>query len=356
MISMTLFYELIQVALGNRAVLSKTPSDEEWERLYILCQQQAVTGVTFDALNKLNGQGLKPPKKLLYQWIGNAEQIKARNLLVNKRCGEVTRMFAETGFRTCILKGQGNARLYPNSLSRMTGDIDVWVDADRSRIDEFIHRHFPDIRGGRMHIEFPVFDDVPVEVHYIPIYMYAPSHNRMIQAYFQELADKQFENHVAFEGCDGNCAVPATEFNLIQQMAHMMNHFMGEGIGLRQFIDYYYVLKSLPLTPSPKGEGSDYQLLFKRMGLLKFAQGVMWVEKELFGLKDEYLIVEPSERIGRAIQQTIEEGGNFGHHNRLNIYRHQSLFGRAVGGALQSLRAMHYFPLEASWKIIRKAI
>ena len=90
--------------------------------------------------------------------------------------------------------------------------------------------------------------------------------------------------------------------------------------------------------------------------MLKFAQGVMWVEKELLGLEEKYLIVEPSEWIGRAILQTIEEGGNFGHHSSVNVYRHQSSFGRVVGGAKQSLRAMRYFPMEATWKLLKKLI
>lgn len=77
-------------------------------------------------------------------------------------------------------------------------------------------------------------------------------------------------------------------------------------------------------------------------------------EEELLGLEEKYLIVEPSEEIGRAIQRTIEEGGNFGHHSSLNILCHQSLVGRAIGGAKQSLRTMRYFPTEAMWKVIRK--
>lgn len=92
------------------------------------------------------------------------------------------------------------------------------------------------------------------------------------------------------------------------------------------------------------------------MGLLKFAQGVTWIEKELLGLEDKYLIVEPSEKIGRAIQRTIEDGGNFGHHSSLNSLRHQNLIGRAIGGAKQSLCAIRYFPTEAAWKVIRKII
>ena len=268
MTSMTLFYELIQVALGNRTVLSRTPSEAEWYDLYNMCQKQSVVGVAFDALECLNEQRQKPPLDLLYQWIGDAEQIKQQNLRVNKRCVEISRMFTEAGFKTCILKGQGNARMYDVrslmadgrglkdkmerlSKYRQPGDIDVWVDVDgrckkedvRNKVDQFVHSRFPGVKGGRMHIEFPVFDDVAVEVHYIPRYMYAPWHDRRMQAFFREKAEEQFCNQVTLEGAEGTCAVPTEEFNLVQQLSHMMSHVMGEGIGLRQFIDYYYVLR-----------------------------------------------------------------------------------------------------------------
>lgn len=173
---MTLFYELIQVALSNRVVLSRTPSETEWHALYETCRKQSVTGVAFQALDGLSKQRQKPPLDLLYQWIEYAELIKQQNLKVNQRCVEIARMFAEAGFKSCILKGQGNARMYPNPLARTSGDIDVWVsvltnntdDSLRERLDRVVHSKFPEIKGGRMHIEFPVFDDVIVEVHYIP--------------------------------------------------------------------------------------------------------------------------------------------------------------------------------------------
>lgn len=259
---MTLFYELIQVALGNRTTLSRSPLEAEWHDLYEMCQKQSVTGVAFEALENLNEQRQKLPLDLLYQWIGVAELIKQQNLRVNKRCVEISRMFTEAGFKTCILKGQGNARMYANPLARTSGDIDVWlmvlgqakrqsraqgerfsVEETRQRIDEFVHSRFPEIKGGKMHIEFPMFDDVAVEVHYIPRYMYAPKNDRRLQAFFREKAEEQFRNQVTLEGADGTCAVPTAEFNLVQQLSHMMSHVMGEGIGLRQFIDYYYVLR-----------------------------------------------------------------------------------------------------------------
>lgn len=199
-------------------------------------------------------------------------------------------------------------------------------------------------------ILWPVFDDVAVEVHYTPRYMYAPWHDRRLQAFFREKAKEQFCNQVTLEGAEGTCAVPTAGFNLVQQLSHMMSHVMGEGIGLRQFIDYYYVLRQF------RDESLEFRVRLREMGLLKFAQGVMWIEKELLGLEEKYLIVEPSEKIGRAILRTIEEGGNFGHYSSLNRLRHQSLIGRAIGGAKQSLRAMRYFPTEAMWKVIRKLV
>lgn len=359
---MEFFFELIQVALGNRAVLSKTPSAEEWLSLFEQAKKQAVVGIAFEALDQLSKEGQKPPLNLLYQWIGCAEQIKRQNLIVNKRCIEITKMFSDAGFRTCILKGQGNARLYPNPLLRTPGDIDLWVTVHgrdknedlRGKIDEFVHNKFPEVKGGRMHILFPIFSDVAVEVHYIPRYMNTPKCDRRLQSFFQKTSEEQFNHLVTLQGAEGTCAVPTTEFNMVQQLSHLMSHFMGEGIGLRQFIDYYYVLK----THAGAGHTglTGIKEILKECGLLKFAQGVMWVENRLLGLEEKFLIAKPSERIGRAIQRTIEEGGNFGHHSSLNTLRHQSLFGRAIGGAKQSLRAMRYFPMEATWKVIRKML
>lgn len=36
--------------------------------------------------------------------------------------------------------------------------------------------------------------------------------------------------------------IPTVEFNIIFQLTHIYSHLMNEGIGLRQLLDYYYVL------------------------------------------------------------------------------------------------------------------
>ena len=56
----------------------------------------------------------------------------------------------------------------------------------------------------------------------------------------------------------GDIAVPTTAFNVIYQLTHLYHHFFDEGIGMRQIIDYYYVVcdfykvyqNSSKITPS----------------------------------------------------------------------------------------------------------
>lgn len=348
---MELFYELVQVALGQRETLSRNPSDTEWEELFTLSQKQAVAGVALIALEKMSQRGQKPPMDLLYEWIGLSEQIKAQNILVDKRCGEITKCFSDAGFRTCVLKGQGNALMYPDPLSRNSGDIDLWVEGARKEIHEFVFEKCPDAEDGDMHIEAPFFKDVIVEVHYFPRYSSVPKYDRRLQAWFNNHSDAQFSNMVKLrlEDVEYVC-VPTVQFNAVQQMSHIMGHFFVEGIGLRQFIDYFYVLRKL----YEENCSENYEKLFDYLGMLKFSRGVMWVEKVILGLNDKYLLTSPDERLGKAILKEIEEGGNFGHHDQRYTARCKGILMRGLVDSYRLLKLACYFPEDALWKILRK--
>lgn len=348
---MELFYEQVQVALGKREELSHKPSDTEWDELFILSQKQTISGVALTTLDKLSQQGQKPPLDLLFKWIGLGEQIKTQNLLLNKRCGEITKLFSDAGFRTCILKGQGNALMYPNPLSRDSGDIDLWVDGSRKEIREFVFSKYPNAEDGDMHIEAPFFKDVVVEVHYFPRYSNVPRYDKRLQAWFKENSEAQFSNRVKLGPESTECVcVPTTQFNAVQQMSHIMGHFFVEGIGLRQFIDYFYVLKKLHEEKC----SDNFEEIFKYLGMLKFSRGVMWVEKEVLGLNDKYLLTSPDERLGKAILKEIEEGGNFGHHDQRYTARSKGILMRGLVDSYRLLKLAYYFPEDALWKILRK--
>lgn len=343
-----LFYEIVQVAIGKRKSLSCNPSDEKWNELYNICQKQAVTGLVFDSLDKLYKQDQKPPIALLYNWIGANEQIILQNHIVNKRCVDVTNLFAEAGFRSCILKGQGNALLYPNPLARISGDIDIWIDASREAIRKFVVSRCNDIQDGNLHIDFPIFDDVIVEVHYNPSQDNSRKYNKRLQTWYVEHAEEQFTHKVTLEG--GEISVPTLAFNAIHQMSHMINHFFIEGIGLRHFVDYYYVLTNSELTNRTVVADA-----LRYLGMEKFARGVMWIEHQCLGLDNEHLLFEPSERIGKVILKEMEEGGNFGHHDERYSLRRKGLLARGIADTGRLLRLAMVFPSESILKIVKKA-
>ena len=154
-----LFYELIRIPIGKAESLSRNPSEREWEALFEISQKQAVSGIAFIALEKLGNSGIKLPQNLLFEWISLSEQIKAKNELINKRCREITRIFLDAGFESCILKGQGNAMMYPVTGSRMPGDIDILVLGERKKITKFVKDRCPNAFEQYHHIDFPLFND-----------------------------------------------------------------------------------------------------------------------------------------------------------------------------------------------------
>ncbi len=194
-------------------------------------------------------------------WMGKAQQIRRQNMKVNAVAGKLFSMLREDGLRCCILKGQGNALMYPNPYSRTPGDIDVWIDASRERIMEYAQKKFEledDIR--LQHLETSL-DGVPVELHFFPCSMNNPIYHARLQKWFKRNADLQCSNVVGLPDGAGDIAIPTTAFNVVYQLTHLYHHFFDEGIGMRQIIDYFLVVndfsknvflnnKSSKITPS----------------------------------------------------------------------------------------------------------
>lgn len=356
--NISLFYEVVQVALGQREILSKRPNEENWRSIYCDALKQSVVGVAFEALEKLNFEGMKPPVDILYEWIGQAEQIKHQNNLLNKRCGEITQLFLKEGYKCCILKGQGNALMYEHKQSRTPGDIDLWVwgrtDNDdiskeqlRKDITTFVRDRVPKAFEQSHHIDFPIYEDIMVEVHYTPNILSNPKYNRKFQQWCESQGKVAISHNALF-----GFFVPSADFNVVYQMVHMLSHFFIEGIGLRHFIDYFYVLKAYKELHSH--DIVEMQNSFRKFGLEKFAKGVMWIEKEFLGLDEQYLLIEPSERIGMVILKEMEEGGNFGQHDQRYSFRKSGLLFRGFCDIVRLIKLMPSFPSECCWKIVEK--
>ena len=238
----------LRYSLGDKVDLSMVVANMDWRQLYSFATKQTIIGICFYGIKRLSEEYPEELKKnpierdLLMTWMGVSQQIRRQNMKVNGVAAKLYSMLREDGLRCCILKGQGNVLMYPNAYSRNPGDIDVWVNASREQITEYAKKHFElgdDIRY--QHIETSV-DGVPVELHFFPCTMNNPIYNARLQKWFKRNADLQCSNVVSLPDGIGEIAIPTTAFNVIYQLTHLYHHFFDEGIGMRQIIDYYYVV------------------------------------------------------------------------------------------------------------------
>ena len=327
-----LFFELLQVAIGNRQSLSRVATPEEWEEIYEMSKKQSLAGIAFAGVERLPQEQM-PPGKRIRQWAVKAEKIREHNAKVSVDCRVISRFFEENGFDCVILKGQGNFAYYPEWLQglRSAGDIDVWCwpkgnandtqseiatirehgslrygasayenglrEAPEHRLERKNvngngkttdgsdgHGYNKDNKDNKDNIElarsafepasatsdlnhpvrsviefclskkrgeyvyyhnldFPVLKATPVEVHYRPTWLYNPFRNRVLQKWFasQKVISNKEEVKSAYAEYDGY-KIPSVEFNVVFQLLHLYKHIFEEGIGLRQLLDYYFVI------------------------------------------------------------------------------------------------------------------
>lgn len=69
------FFQLLQIAVGRDDSVKLELSDDEWTAIYRMASEQSVLSVVLQAADILSQNGQKPPISLLYQWIGEGEQI-----------------------------------------------------------------------------------------------------------------------------------------------------------------------------------------------------------------------------------------------------------------------------------------
>ena len=384
-----IFFEFLRFCIGTVQEVPSSLKGADWRALYAMARKQCLVGVLFDGIKRLPAD-VGMDKGLLFQWMAQNQTLRKANARLDKAAVEVAEWFGRKGFRTCVLKGQGNALLYPPGMERTPGDIDLWVDGGDRKVVSFVRSLSPDEKVCYHHIGFPEYNGVEVEVHFRPSFLFCFRHNRRLQGYYERVMDEQFAHRVKL-GEQGEVAVPKAEFNLIFQLTHIFTHLMNEGIGLRQLLDYFFVLKNTDFIGNADGDGfllntdfTDYTDKFlgstdgdgfllntdctdntdkdggnadgvdrrllqdelRRLGLWEFAGAVMYIMKEVFGLEDNRLIVPPDVKRGRLVLKEVLEAGNFGQYDKRNWFGHSAL-GHNLQRLYRDMRLVRYFPEEA---------
>ena len=211
-------------------------------------------------------------------------------------------------------------------------------------------------------------------------------YSRRLQRWFADSIEVQCRNMIALPDEAGEVASPTPAFNAVYQLYHLYHHYFYEGVGLRQVVDYYYVILNFELgvwncrlcdeelknceletqnsklnnsksaKPTIQNSKLKTQNSLTRLGLWHFAGAMMYVLHEVLGLPEEKMIAPMDKKRGEMLLNDILCGGNFGHHDERHAWGRDTYDGNgfkhgALGHNLlrlhRDLRLLKYYPSEA---------
>lgn len=244
-------FTLLRLGLDNSIVERedcdkiKQFTEEQWQKIISISFKQGVGGVVFDGFLKILDSGsislnTKDLKKLKLQWGTNCIALEERNEEQISRMKELGNIWAESGCRMLLMKGQANALYYPNPLRRAVGDIDCFLfeDFDKgnkvaasfgAKVDTSWYKHSKISFKGEM-----------FENHQFFITTRGGRRSRRLNQTLCELVDESssFDNYP-----DSNVLLPPVMFNALFLTSHGFAHFLSEGMRLKQVVDWAMFLK-----------------------------------------------------------------------------------------------------------------
>lgn len=344
------FFKLVRMGMGACVDNDVRLDAAQWAHIADLASEQALSAIVLDGIARLSAEQA-PPRDVLLRLIAVTQRVEADNRHLNVVAAKATARLGRDGLPAVVLKGQGLAVLYPNPLHRTPGDIDLWVKGSRAQVVDYARRYSPHARVLYHHVDFNVVPGVPIELHFVPSWMYQAPVNRRMQCFFESCRAASLRNAVMLPEGAGAVAVPTVTMNRVFILAHICRHLFTEGVGLRQLADYYFVLRQ-PVTDVERAESLA---ALRRLHLYRLAGAVGYVLQAVFGLDACYLPVPPSEERGRRLLREVLLAGNFGKYD--TRIRHSAAEGSAVNFVRRVRRDLTFvadYPGEALWSPVFK--
>ncbi|MBO4596368.1 MAG: nucleotidyltransferase family protein [Bacteroidaceae bacterium] len=321
------FYKLLRLALGQTQDFSVELSADDWTWMYIAAERQTLGGILYKGV-KLLPEDKKPPFDVLMQWACDAEAIRGLNEMHNSEAARLTRLFAERGCKTAILKGQANARLYPDKFSRLPGDIDIWVEGGKEKVLSLLDSMGNKVAVNDHHAHYQE-NGVEIEAHFKPSAgTYNPRENERLLRWLEQEINNLTLTESGFYA-------PSVRFALVMQMAHILQHVLNGGVGLRQVIDYYWLLHN-----STAEERNCVSSLLRPFGLQDIAGAMMWILSEKFGMESDKMLCTPNRNLGKYLHWIIMKGGNFGKFEELEQY--SNIWVEQLDARLRAIRGIPF--------------
>ena len=287
-----LFFELMQVSVGQLDCVSRFPEPNEWQKFYELAKKQAVIGVCHHGVTKLFDYGLVAPQELSLDWMSEAEEIKEQNRGVTRRLITLQEELQNHHLLSSVMTGPGLTRFYNRELQalRYTKGIDVYVFGYKNQIDlnqwaDINVRIFPELRAGK-----------------------SRQRNNRLDKWVLQNNDLMFRKA-------GELVVPSHSATILIQLTHLYDLFINKRLLMRNLMDLFFVIRYA------QGDSRIFQYpqntlegVVKDLGLTRFTRGIMWLLKEVLALDPKLLPLEPLEEEGQFLLSQIM-GDAFTFHN-----------------------------------------
>lgn len=234
------FLALVRLGIGNP--MGALPETMDWPALQILANQQGLSAIVIDGIEKLP-EKLRPPKVLLLQWIGEVLQsYEYRYESYRRVIAEMAGFFNEHHYKMMILKGYACSLDWPKPEHRPCGDIDIWLFGKSHEADLLIERE-KGIEVNRSEPHHTVFywQDFMVENHFDFIDVNHHQSHRALEKTLKELG-KDDTHSVELYG--EKVYIPSPNLHALFLQRHSMLHFAFGEFSFRQLLDWAFFVKA----------------------------------------------------------------------------------------------------------------
>lgn len=224
------------VRLGINKTVDSLPQTFDWQSIYTIASEQGLLAIVLDGIEKILGS-LRPPQEEMLQWIGEVIQnYEAIYVDYEKSIGKLAHFYNSHGLKMMVIKGYGLGLNYPNPIHRPCGDIDTWNFGKQKEADAVLSKE-KGIEIDNSHRHHTVFDwnGYMVENHYDMLTVDANKTNMILESILKECAMDD-SNYVDIGG--EKVYLPSANFNALYLLRHMLMHFVGTKMNIRQLIDW----------------------------------------------------------------------------------------------------------------------
>lgn len=144
----TKYLEFLKFCLNSNCPVPEGIATIKWHDLMDFGKKQAILGLFIPTVLMRDGKlaiadfkGNKPTDDDVMEWMFEDLKLRKKNEILFGRTQKASEWFLENGFRNCILKGQGNAIMYPDPYLRTSGDVDIWLEGTRDEILAFTTKY-----------------------------------------------------------------------------------------------------------------------------------------------------------------------------------------------------------------------